>query len=108
MALARNLSSGQLDGKGLGIRVNPAGRPMHDSALADGRTILIVRRSPCYQMTVRYALWRWPHLSDYEWDEQKRAANLLKHQLDFVDARELFVGNWLENDDSRYNFGERR
>ncbi len=29
---------------------------------------------------------------DFEWDERKRTANLLKHGLDFIDAPALFDG----------------
>lgn len=42
------------------------------------------------------------------WDEQKREQNLQKHGLDFVDAHELFWGNWIEREDTRYNYGEQR
>ncbi|WP_020373482.1 BrnT family toxin [Sulfobacillus thermosulfidooxidans] len=42
------------------------------------------------------------------WDENKRQQNLQKHGLDFVDAALLFAGDWIEHEDTRYNYGEQR
>ena len=44
----------------------------------------------------------------YAWDEAKRAANLRKHGLDFVDAPEVFAGSTCTVEDSRLAYGERR
>ena len=44
----------------------------------------------------------------FEWDEDKRVANLRKHKLDFKDAPELFYGPTLVGLDSRYDYGEDR
>jgi uncharacterized protein len=44
----------------------------------------------------------------YAWDEAKRAANLRKHGLDFVDAPEVFAGPTCTVEDSRLAYGEAR
>lgn len=45
----------------------------------------------------------------YEWDENKRASNLIKHKLDFVDAMAVFDDpNRIEKIDTRENYGEIR
>jgi uncharacterized protein len=44
----------------------------------------------------------------YTWDEAKRAANLRKHSLDFVDAREVFAGPTCTVEDRRLAYGEQR
>lgn len=44
----------------------------------------------------------------FEWDEQKRAANLVKHRIDFELARKIFDGATLEGPDNRQDYGERR
>jgi uncharacterized protein len=43
-----------------------------------------------------------------EWDEDKRAANLLKHGLDFWDAARVLAGEVLEIEDDRYDYGKTR
>ena len=43
---------------------------------------------------------------DFEWDEAKRRANILKHGIDFADAIKVFDGEYIE--DSRRDYGERR
>jgi uncharacterized DUF497 family protein len=43
-----------------------------------------------------------------EWDEAKRRANILKHGLDFVAAVKVFDGPFIETEDRRRNYGERR
>jgi hypothetical protein len=45
---------------------------------------------------------------DFEWDEAKRQANILKHGIDFVDATAMFSGRFIETDDLRRDYGERR
>lgn len=45
---------------------------------------------------------------DIEWDEEKRAANLDKHGLDFADVWEVLCGPCLEKFDTREDYGEDR
>lgn len=44
----------------------------------------------------------------FEWDEEKRAANLAKHALDFADAWQVFEAPYLESLDQRRDYGEDR
>jgi uncharacterized DUF497 family protein len=44
---------------------------------------------------------------DFEWDEDKRLANLRKHRVDFVDVPAIFDGDTVMVEDDRYNYGER-
>jgi uncharacterized DUF497 family protein len=44
----------------------------------------------------------------FEWDEQKRQANLTKHGIDFATARLIFAGPTLEFRDDRHDYGEHR
>jgi uncharacterized DUF497 family protein len=46
--------------------------------------------------------------TDFEWDETKRQANILKHGIDFVDAIGIFAGRFIETEDRRRDYGERR
>jgi uncharacterized DUF497 family protein len=45
---------------------------------------------------------------DSEWDDTKRQANIEKHGIDFVDAIEIFAGQFIETEDRRRDYGERR
>ena len=45
---------------------------------------------------------------DFEWDEEKRRANLQQHGFDFDDAWEIFNGPMLEGLDDREDYGEDR
>lgn len=45
---------------------------------------------------------------DFEWDEDKRKANLVKHGVDFVDMFALFDGPITEDIDDRFAYGETR
>jgi uncharacterized protein len=45
---------------------------------------------------------------EFEWDESKRRANILKHGIDFVDVLDLFDGPLLELPDRRRDYGEAR
>jgi uncharacterized protein len=45
---------------------------------------------------------------EFEWDEAKRLANILKHGIDFADAIEVFAGPFIESEDRRRDYGERR
>lgn len=42
----------------------------------------------------------------FEWDEAKRAANLAKHGIDFVDALEMFAAPMFVRSDERKEYGE--
>jgi uncharacterized protein len=44
----------------------------------------------------------------FEWDENKRRANLAKHGIDFADLAPLFSGLTISVLDSRYGYGESR
>ena len=45
---------------------------------------------------------------DFEWDDAKRQANILKHGTDFADVIRMFAGRVVENEDFRRAYGERR
>jgi uncharacterized DUF497 family protein len=44
----------------------------------------------------------------FEWDEAKRAENIAKHRIDFVDVPRMFDGPMLNELDCRTNYGEDR
>ena len=44
----------------------------------------------------------------FEWDEAKRAANLAKHGIDFIDALEMFAAPMFVRSDERKDYGEPR
>ncbi|MDR2244200.1 MAG: BrnT family toxin [Burkholderiales bacterium] len=44
----------------------------------------------------------------YTWDENKRQSNLVKHGLDFADAKEVFSGPVVLFEDARNDYGEQR
>jgi len=44
----------------------------------------------------------------YEWDENKRAANLAKHNVDFIDAEHFDWSSAIETIDDRFNYSEER
>jgi uncharacterized DUF497 family protein len=43
-----------------------------------------------------------------EWDEAKRLSNIEDHDIDFVDAQEIFDSDILIVEDDRFDYGERR
>jgi uncharacterized protein len=43
-----------------------------------------------------------------EWDENKAAANLVKHGVSFLTAAELFTNKMIEQIDDREDYGELR
>jgi uncharacterized DUF497 family protein len=45
---------------------------------------------------------------EFEWDEEKNKENIRKHELDFVDAWEIFEAPMLTNLDTREDYGEDR
>jgi uncharacterized DUF497 family protein len=45
---------------------------------------------------------------DFERDEAKRLANILKHGIDFADVSAVFAGEFIETEDRRRDYGERR
>jgi len=44
----------------------------------------------------------------YEWDENKRAANFAKHDVDFIDAENFYWSSAIETIDDRFNYSEVR
>jgi hypothetical protein len=44
----------------------------------------------------------------FEWDEQKRARNLVKHGVDFADVPRFFDGDIIEAADDHADYGEIR
>jgi len=44
----------------------------------------------------------------YEWDENKRLANLVRHKVDFAEAIDFQWDSALETIDNRQNYGEKR
>jgi uncharacterized DUF497 family protein len=44
----------------------------------------------------------------FEWDEEKRAANLRKHGIDFVGVETVFDGYTVTMEDDRWSYGEQR
>lgn len=44
----------------------------------------------------------------FEWNEAKRAQNLAKHGVDFLDAALIFEGPILKVQDTRKDYGEER
>src|ERR1700691_5689072 len=44
----------------------------------------------------------------FEWDEEKRLANLARHGIDFDRAKLIFDGPTLESPDDRRDYGEER
>jgi hypothetical protein len=44
----------------------------------------------------------------YEWDENKRVANLAKHDVDFIDAEHFDWSSAIETVDDRLNYSEER
>ena len=44
----------------------------------------------------------------FTWDENKRRANLKKHQIDFADAEKVFNGAMRIFQDTRFDYGEQR
>jgi uncharacterized DUF497 family protein len=44
----------------------------------------------------------------FEWDEAKCKANVRKHGIDFVDASQVFAGEFVVIEDERCDYGELR
>jgi hypothetical protein len=44
----------------------------------------------------------------FEWDENKRLANIRKHGFDFADISSIFDSDTVTVEDDRYNYGEQR
>ena len=44
----------------------------------------------------------------FEWDENKRQANIQKHRMDFKDAGRIFKGITVTFQDNRFDYGEQR
>jgi uncharacterized protein len=47
-------------------------------------------------------------MTEFEWDEAKRRANLAKHGVDFADAEEFDWTKAIIRLDDRYDYGETR
>jgi len=45
---------------------------------------------------------------EFEWDEQKNQANIMKHGISFDRAKTIFGGDVLARIDDRYDYGEAR
>lgn len=45
---------------------------------------------------------------EWEWDESKNRANLIKHGFDFADTEEMFRGLLIVDPDTREDYGETR
>ena len=45
---------------------------------------------------------------EFEWDENKRRTNIRKHGFDFEGAAEVFEGETVTTEDTRYEYGETR
>jgi uncharacterized protein len=45
---------------------------------------------------------------EFEWDEDKAAANLTKHGVSFLTAAEMFANEMIEKNDDREDYGEVR
>jgi uncharacterized DUF497 family protein len=44
----------------------------------------------------------------FEWDEDKRLANIHKHGIDFADVAAVFDGDTVIIEDNRFDYGEQR
>jgi hypothetical protein len=44
----------------------------------------------------------------FEWDENKRQTNILKHKIDFIDVEKIFDYDTVIIEDDRFNYGEQR
>ena len=44
----------------------------------------------------------------FTWDESKRKINLKKHGMDFIDAKDVFLGATFTFEDDRFTYGEQR
>ncbi len=45
---------------------------------------------------------------EFEWDENKRQTNIIKHGIDFIDAQKIFNYETVTLEDNRFNYGEQR
>ncbi len=45
---------------------------------------------------------------EFEWDENKRLANICKHRIDFIDVEAVFEGGTVTVEDDRFDYGEER
>lgn len=45
---------------------------------------------------------------EFEWDENKRLANIRKHGIDFIDVEVVFEGDTVTVEDDRFDYGEQR
>ncbi len=47
-------------------------------------------------------------MNHFDWDEDKRLANVKKHVIDFQDAVAIFDGYTVTVEDDRFDYGEQR
>jgi uncharacterized protein len=45
---------------------------------------------------------------EFDWDEDKRKANLRKHGIDFIGIEKVFEGRTITLIDDRFDYGEER
>lgn len=45
---------------------------------------------------------------EFEWDENKRLANIRKHGIDFIDVEVVFEGDTVTVEDDRFDYKEQR
>jgi uncharacterized DUF497 family protein len=45
---------------------------------------------------------------EFEWDENKRLANIRKHGIDFIDVEAVFEDDTVTVEDDRFDYGEER
>jgi uncharacterized protein len=47
-------------------------------------------------------------MQEFDWDEDKRLANVQNHAIDFADATAVFDGDTVTVEDNRFDYGEQR
>lgn len=47
-------------------------------------------------------------MAGFQWDEEKSAANEVKHRVSFLQAAQIFRGLILRREDTRRDYGEKR
>lgn len=47
-------------------------------------------------------------MQEFDWDEDKRLANIRNHAIDFEDATTIFDADFITVEDDRFDYGEQR
>ena len=47
-------------------------------------------------------------MQEFDWDDNKRLANVQNHMIDFADAVVVFDGDTVTVEDDRFDYGEQR